>query len=750
MSVQKQVSAATLAMSVSMVLGGCMGTEEIDPGSVDSQPHRPIPEIDPGYNGQQYNGQQYNGLGWIGSGPMGQGYEGLGYESSPTPHWEAIGLDGQGGFLGPSWGGDFPVSLDCTPSNNNPSCTTLHNWVNHSDQNGNSVVGYPYDQDDIEQRVTTLSYWVRCACPSDVSIPFSDTHGTVATTLHGSFGLATTWCSGSAGTTVPEAEMQRVSACLLSLVNTKGKHYPLSIRSTEPGTAMTTNEALVEERALALFFGNVWKAPHVDEDTTTPPSGASQINSGGVWWNQERFSCSLGDYSLGQFEGFRTYNDQWAMGRDCEFSNCNNHVSFLGMCSTNSKAFGNVGAWDPNNPSQMYSKGVETSISEDPAVPGVLALSTVGSSLGGSTISDVAYRGRNWYPVAVYAPESITIENPTPTFPTAGGHSAAIIESGTIGSGQSVMCAGTSALHCEALSSSAPGKLIGLVNSQVISVNYTANLPPPNNRAGDPSEAMTIAIRYSQPTLLGDGQCDPDAGCSGTIATMCASGVSGPSGCVGGTATPGKLRMLVNNKMMNTSYQLVQGSNSPYGKNIFVPTGDDDKYGVAYVYPIYMQDSGATIPGLVDYTPGRTEYDTLRVFLRGDSRTPTDAPGLDTAYFIPGPPPADADCKGRQGCWLYAGPAQTVTQDNNTQFVYTSPTLPAGTYTFQLTDMTGDLDLYVKANATAGIYNWDCRPYAGPGTSETCSVTLTSAGYVSVMVNGYAPGPSTATLLGRN
>jgi V8-like Glu-specific endopeptidase len=71
---------------------------------------------------------------------------------------------------------------------------------------------------------------------------------------------------------------------------------------------------------------------------------------------------------------------------------------------------------------------------------------------------------------------------------------------------------------------------------------------------------------------------------------------------------------------------------------------------------------------------------------------------------------------------------------------------PAGSYTISLTG-TNDADLYVKANEAASTSNWDCRPYIN-GSSENCTVTLSAAGKLHVMVRGYATGASTFTVKG--
>lgn len=67
---------------------------------------------------------------------------------------------------------------------------------------------------------------------------------------------------------------------------------------------------------------------------------------------------------------------------------------------------------------------------------------------------------------------------------------------------------------------------------------------------------------------------------------------------------------------------------------------------------------------------------------------------------------------------------------------FTTPTLAAGTYQFDLTG-TGDADLYVRVGADPTTGKYDCRPYK-TGSTESCSVTLAQPTTIGVMVRGYA------------
>src|SRR5262249_53988404 len=134
------------------------------------------------WNGEIWNGEIWNGLGWDQHALAGPGWYGLGWHNN-SQSWDAN-----------AWGGTT-TAQDCTVTPNNNSCTTLHNWVNHLDFDGN---GIPGEANDRQMAVKALAYWVSCACASNVAIPFSDTHGLLSTTLYGGLGLAPNWCGSSA------------------------------------------------------------------------------------------------------------------------------------------------------------------------------------------------------------------------------------------------------------------------------------------------------------------------------------------------------------------------------------------------------------------------------------------------------------------------------------------------------------------------------------------------------------------------
>ena len=77
---------------------------------------------------------------------------------------------------------------------------------------------------------------------------------------------------------------------------------------------------------------------------------------------------------------------------------------------------------------------------------------------------------------------------------------------------------------------------------------------------------------------------------------------------------------------------------------------------------------------------------------------------------------------------------------------FSTPTLEAGTYSFDMTG-DGDADLYVRIGKAPTTRTYDCRPYK-TGSNETCEVTLAQPAPIYVMVRGYAAGSSSFALTG--
>ncbi|MBL8950393.1 MAG: PPC domain-containing protein [Myxococcaceae bacterium] len=94
----------------------------------------------------------------------------------------------------------------------------------------------------------------------------------------------------------------------------------------------------------------------------------------------------------------------------------------------------------------------------------------------------------------------------------------------------------------------------------------------------------------------------------------------------------------------------------------------------------------------------------------------------------------------------WAGMNETGTVTKNQEKRFTTPTLQPGRYTFTMTG-TGDADLYVRGGVAPTATDYDCRPYAN-GSAETCTLNLSVASPIHVMVRGYAAS-STFTLVAR-
>jgi hypothetical protein len=99
---------------------------------------------------------------------------------------------------------------------------------------------------------------------------------------------------------------------------------------------------------------------------------------------------------------------------------------------------------------------------------------------------------------------------------------------------------------------------------------------------------------------------------------------------------------------------------------------------------------------------------------------------------------------GQPETWAGLSGAGTIKKSETKAF--TTPTLAAGKYRFEMTG-TADADLYVRIGAEPTTATYDCRPYKS-GSNETCDVTLASPAKIFVNVRGYATS-STYELSGR-
>ena len=84
---------------------------------------------------------------------------------------------------------------------------------------------------------------------------------------------------------------------------------------------------------------------------------------------------------------------------------------------------------------------------------------------------------------------------------------------------------------------------------------------------------------------------------------------------------------------------------------------------------------------------------------------------------------------------------------NEDEWIYYSVEIPPGAsdLTFTLNNLTDDLDLYVAYDYVPTYYNYDCCPYYGGTSPETCSYASPTAGTWYVGVNGYYAGTGDLT-----
>jgi hypothetical protein len=145
--------------------------------------------------------------------------------------------------------------------------------------------------------------------------------------------------------------------------------------------------------------------------------------------------------------------------------------------------------------------------------------------------------------------------------------------------------------------------------------------------------------------------------------------------------------------------------------------------------------SMAIFRGLLAYDEPKTYEQIFRTI---DASQVVMVTGEEDNAFTPGGGGQPQDWAG-----LDAKGAVTKAQTRS----WTTPTLAAGTYTFEMTG-DGDADLYVRIGKAPTTRTFDCRPYK-TGSNESCDVTLAQAAPVYVMVRGYASGSSTFALTGR-
>lgn len=171
----------------------------------------------------------------------------------------------------------------------------------------------------------------------------------------------------------------------------------------------------------------------------------------------------------------------------------------------------------------------------------------------------------------------------------------------------------------------------------------------------------------------------------------------------------------------------------------------DDTTGTKYMdivtnaMPSFFRSmAGATmslVRGLIRYDEPQT-YE--QIFRNIDRSQVVLVSGEEDNEYVPG---GGGDAVDR---WDGLDENGVVARDAETRFE--TPTLPAGTYTFELTG-TEDADLYVRIGNQPTTALFDCRPYK-TGSNERCQVELDAPNVVHVMVRGWASS-SEWELVGR-
>jgi hypothetical protein len=162
----------------------------------------------------------------------------------------------------------------------------------------------------------TITYLVRCALPSGHSI--AKTYGSTTYTFSGLIGLAPSWETGSCDLTCQD----RVSSCMLALVNTTGVHVPLWL--TGPMSQIGWGQSASYPDLEGAFFANIF-APN-------PSTGKMA-----AYFCEGPGQIGLVPGRIGADQPGSPYTNPWGAGARCGDSN---HCSTSGVPSTNGKPDG--------------------------------------------------------------------------------------------------------------------------------------------------------------------------------------------------------------------------------------------------------------------------------------------------------------------------------------------------------------------------------------------------------------------------
>ncbi len=139
----------------------------------------------------------------------------------------------------------------------------------------------------------------------------------------------------------------------------------------------------------------------------------------------------------------------------------------------------------------------------------------------------------------------------------------------------------------------------------------------------------------------------------------------------------------------------------------------------------------AIMRGLLSYENPMT-YEQIMTSI--DSDEVVLVSGEQDNVFVPGGRMGGGGTEGWEG--LEA--SGTVTKNQERRFE--TPVLAPGRYVFEMTG-TADADLYVRTGAAPTESTFECRPFK-TGSNEACTVELTTAAAIHVMVRGWASSSS--------
>ncbi len=140
--------------------------------------------------------------------------------------------------------------------------------------------------------------------------------------------------------------------------------------------------------------------------------------------------------------------------------------------------------------------------------------------------------------------------------------------------------------------------------------------------------------------------------------------------------------------------------------------------------------------GTISLMRGLLSYDNPmtyeQIMAKIDSAEVVLVSGEQDNVFVPG---GGGGGGGGNGSWEGLQEHGIVAKDQEVRFQ--TPTLAPGRYLFEMTG-TADADLYIRTGAAPTEQTFECRPFKS-GSNEACTVELTSAAVIHVMVRGWDP-----------